>query len=197
MLRRFATATLLIVALGGLSACQSWDEIKGTQEEIAVKDGETEGIYLTAGGLKYQVQISRVLNPYDIEDREYLYQVPQADANLGRDNSWFGVFMRVQNSNDDDTKPLRMASQFRIEDTTGTEFQPIAQSPEVNSHFYSQSTLAPGDIFPELDTTAGSSTTQGALLLFKIPTRRMENRPLILHITAPDGSDEASVDLDV
>ena len=197
MLRRFVTAAILIAALAGLSGCSAWDKITGQEEEHAVKEGETEGIYLTVGGLKYQVQISRILNPYDLEDREYLYQVPQADAELGKENEWFGVFMRVQNSNEDDTKPLRTASRFRIEDTTGAEFQPIAQKPELNPHFYSQITLPPGEIFPNLDTTAGSSTTQGALLLFKIPTKRLENRPLVLHIDAPTGTDSAEVDLDV
>lgn len=196
MLRRFPLAALVLVSVVALSGCTAWDKVTRHQGEIAVKDGETEGIYLTVGDLKYQVQISRVLNPYDLEDREYLYQVPQADSRLGKGNEWFGVFIRVQNKNNDGP-PLRTASQFRVEDTTGAEFQPIAQSPELNPHFYSQQTLAAGEIFPDLDTTAGSSTTQGALLLFKIPTRRLENRPLLLHITAPTGTDHASVDLDV
>ena len=34
--------------------------------------GATEGTYLDLGGLKYQVQISRLLNPSSIEDRAYL-----------------------------------------------------------------------------------------------------------------------------
>ena len=194
MLRRFATAALLIAALAGLSGCSAWDKVTGQEEEHAVKEGETEGIYLTVGDLRYQVQISRVLNPYDLEDREYLYQVPQADAELGKENQWFGVFMRVQNETE---KPRQTASRFRIEDTTGEEFQPIAQEPELNPHFYSQIELEAGDVFPNLDTTAGSSTTQGALLLFKIPTKTLENRPLVLHIEAPTGADKGEVDLDV
>jgi hypothetical protein len=196
MLRRLATAAVLIVALGSLSGCTTWDKITRHQKDIAVKDGETEGVYLTVGGLKYQVQISRILNPYDAEDREYLYQVPQAHSKLGKGNEWFGVFMRVQNKNSGGDA-LKSASQFRIEDTTGAKFQPIAQSSTVNPHFYSQNKIAPGDIFPELNTTAGSSTTQGALLLFKIPTKRLENRPLVLTIFAPTGTDRATVKLDV
>ena len=31
--------------------------------------GETEGLYIDVGDLKYQVQISRIINPYDVEDR--------------------------------------------------------------------------------------------------------------------------------
>ena len=41
---------------------------------------ETEGIYLDVGDLKYQVQISRELNPADIEDRDYLKGLPAGDA---------------------------------------------------------------------------------------------------------------------
>lgn len=188
MIRRFALAALLVAALAALSSCSS-------DEDHAVKEGETEGIYLTVGGLKYQVQISRVLNPYDKEDREYLYQVPAAEAELGAEDQWFGVFMRVENPSDDET--LSSASEFEIEDTTGAVFHPIELSEELNSHFYNETELEPGDVVPALDTTAGSSTTQGALLLFKIPNERLENRPLVLHIAAPTGDDEASVDLDV
>jgi hypothetical protein len=186
MFRRFALAAVLIAALAGLSACGN---------EKPATEAETEGIYVTAGGLKYQVQISRALNPDDKEDSEYLHQVPAAEAQLGPDESWFGVFMRVQNPSDN--KRLQTASEFNIEDTTGAKFSPIEVTDDLNSHFYNPSVLEPGDIDPALDTTAGSSTTQGSLLLFKIPNERMANRPLVLHIVAPTGGEEASVDLDV
>ena len=37
--------------------------------EGQVTTAETEGLYLDIGGLKYQVQLSRYMNPSDIEDR--------------------------------------------------------------------------------------------------------------------------------
>ena len=56
--------TLLLVALAALvvGAC-------GNKEDKTLH-GATEGIYIDVGGLKYQVQISRVLNPTDREDRD-------------------------------------------------------------------------------------------------------------------------------
>ena len=38
--------------------------------------GETEGIYIDVGDLRYQVQISRIINPHDVEDRRYLQGLP-------------------------------------------------------------------------------------------------------------------------
>ena len=40
------------------------------QETVTL--GETEGIYLDIDELKYQVQISRYMNPDDVEDQAYL-----------------------------------------------------------------------------------------------------------------------------
>ena len=79
---------LLPVALAALAlgAC-------GNKEDH-VLHAATEGIYLDVGGLKYQVQISRVLNANDREDRDYLVDLP-ADQQLGSNDNWFAVFMRV------------------------------------------------------------------------------------------------------
>jgi hypothetical protein len=41
------------------------------------------------------------------------------------------------------------------------------------------------------------NTTQGGMVLFKVPTAAYANRPLELHITPPQGGGEATVDLDV
>src|SRR5437764_811720 len=47
-----------------------------------VKEGKTEGTYLNVGDLQYQVQISRALNPADVEDRDYLVGLPAAARGL-------------------------------------------------------------------------------------------------------------------
>ena len=57
---------------------------------------ETEGEYVDVGPMKYQVQISRLLNPNDPEDRGYLIDLPAGES-LGADDEWFAVFMRVEN----------------------------------------------------------------------------------------------------
>ena len=82
---------LVSVALAALAlgAC-------GNKEERTLH-GTTEGIYIDVGDLKYQVQISRLLNPNDREDSGYLVDLP-ADQQLGPKDNWFAVFMRVENT---------------------------------------------------------------------------------------------------
>ena len=55
----------------------------------------TEGAYVDVGDLKYQVQISRQLNPADVEDRDYLMGLAGATGSSAADEEWFAVFMRV------------------------------------------------------------------------------------------------------
>ncbi|HWI22260.1 MAG TPA: hypothetical protein VNT22_06555 [Baekduia sp.] len=186
MFRRFLTATVLVVALAGVAGCG---------EEDDVKFGETEGVYLTVADVKYQVEISRVLNPADAEDRQYLYGIPAAQAQIPANSDWFAVFVRAHN--DSKTESHRTASSFRIEDTTGSEFTPLSVPADANPHAWHETELGPEATFPEQNTTAGGSTTAGAVLLFKIPTDTFARRPLELHIEAPDGSGDAVVDLDV
>ena len=75
--------------------------------------GDTEGVYVDVGPITYQVQISRQLNPSDVEDRDYLQGLHGRRG--AADEVWFGVWMRVQNrsehgaGNDD----------FEITDTHG------------------------------------------------------------------------------
>ena len=76
-LRRLAAITAVALAAAtSLAACGS-----GGEEPTA---GETEGIYVNTGDLKYQVQISRQLNAADFEDRDYLTGLPVADQEAGR-----------------------------------------------------------------------------------------------------------------
>ena len=52
----------------------------GANSETGIQQAATdEGQYLEVGGLKYQVQISRQLNPSDNEDRGYLVGVPSGE----------------------------------------------------------------------------------------------------------------------
>ena len=51
---------------------------------------------------------------------------------------------------------------------------------------------------PQLDTIAAAGPTQGALLLFKIQTVSLDNRPLTFHVVDPtDAAQTASAELDV
>ena len=94
----------------------------GNKTEEAV-EAETEGIYLEAGGLTYQVQLSRFLNPGNVDDFQYLMGLPEGiNRELPGDEIWFGVWMRVKNYSDETLTPT---TDFTIVDTQENEFRPV------------------------------------------------------------------------
>jgi len=175
-------ATLTLV--GGLSAC-------GEHGEANV--GKNEGYYVKAGGLEYQVQISRQLNPSDFEDRDYLIGLPKG-AGLGKGEQYFAVFMRAFNRED---APARAASVFYMTDTTGARYNAIPLDTNVNRVAFRPAELKPSDQLPLPGSLGRENTTQGGLVLFKVPVTAYDSRPLVLHITPPDGGEDATVNLDV
>jgi hypothetical protein len=185
-MRRLLTTLAVLVAAVALGAC-------GNKEE-RVLHGTTEGTYLDLGPLKYQVQISRLLNPTSPEDRAYLVGLDSRARRLPVGQEWFGVFMRVQNET---SRPQRAATDYTITDTQNTKFKPVALGPD-NVFAYRGGVVGPDALLPVVDSPAAEGTIQGALLLFKIPTRNLENRPLELSIRAPNAPGQtATVDLDV
>lgn len=186
-LRRLAAITAVALAAAtSLAACGS-----GGEEPTA---GETEGIYVNTGDLKYQVQISRQLNAADFEDRDYLIGLPAADKTLAAGEEWFAVFIRVFNTT---KEPHAAAAEFEIHDTTGQVFKPIAINTRINRVAYRPEEVGAGDQIPVPGSLARENLTQGGLVLFKVPNTAYDNRPLELNITPPDGGHEATVDLDV
>jgi hypothetical protein len=163
-----------------------------TGPENAVTD---EGQYLEVGGLKYQVQISRQLNPSDSEDRSYLIGLPSGISTQPAPGElWFAVFMRVQNDGDG-THPA--TSDYTITDTQGNTFRPVPLSGQ-NVFAYRPRTMQPGDLIPIPDSAAASGPIQGSLILFKLKTDDLQNRPLTLHIMQGGASgQQANVELDL
>jgi hypothetical protein len=154
----------------------------------------TEGPYIDLDNLKYQVQISRYLNPNDVEDKTYLSGLPAGTPEPGGDETWFGVFMRVWNPGD---TPAQAADTFQIVDTQGNTYSPIAQDPKVNPYAFVPGTVPPKSLIPTPDSIAAEGVIkQGALLLFKIKTDSLQNRPLVLKFKRGNGT-TASINLDV
>jgi hypothetical protein len=185
--RRLALAcALLAVAAVGAGCGNKEDE---------VFTAETEGAYLDVGELRYQVQISRQLNPADIEDRAYLNGVPVADRALDRGQSWFGVFMRVENPTEE---PHRAAVEFELEDTDEQIYEPVELSRQ-NPFAYQGGVVQPEDTLPPLQSAAQQNETIfGSLVLFKVDTASFENRPLELKILSPEvPQTESTLALDV
>jgi hypothetical protein len=178
-----AAAVALVLALG---AC-------GVKED-EITHGETEGAYLDLGELKYQVQISRELNPADREDAGYLTDVPEEERELAPNETWFAIFMRVQNITDE---PQPAAEEFEIRDTQGEVFEPLELGPG-NVFAYRPVEVPADQTIPQPDAPAAENTIQGSLVLFKIPFANLENRPLELEIRDPVAADRTvSVDLDI
>jgi hypothetical protein len=184
-LRRLAAITAVAVAAASsLAACG---------KDGPVSEGKTEGVYVSTGNLKYQVQISRQLNPFDFEDGDYLKGLP-ATGKLATGEEYFGIFIRVFNMSN---AAHPSARQFTIKDTTGKAFQPVPLDLNINVVAYRPLIVKPGDQIPVPGSLARENTTQGGLILYKIPVASFANRPLVLHIASPEGGQEATVDIDV
>jgi len=155
--------------------------------------GETEGIYLDIDELKYQVQISRYMNPNDVEDRSYMIGLPSSTAQPAGDETWFGVFIRVQNTTDETIAP---ANDFTIVDTQENVYRPIPIDTNINPFAYKPDPIPPKSLIPEADSVASEGTIQGSLLLFKVKTESLQNRPLEFRFKRGSGT-TGVVDLDV
>jgi len=187
MLRRSAALVLAVAASLGASACGT-EYNKGDQEKLA----ESEALYLDLNGLKYQVQLSRQLNPQDVEDADYFRELPAAESSLPRGSIWFGVFIRVENES---KAAIPSARTFLVEDTQGNEFEPIESE---NVFAYRPETVPGGEYIPKPERLQAYAGSQGSLLLFKIPLASLDNRPLELTVKSPNDSRRvARVDLDV
>jgi hypothetical protein len=163
-------------------------------KSAVVTSAKTEGIYIDVGDLKYQVQMSRILNPNDEEDRTYLAGLPAGTAQPTGGEAWFGVWMRVQNTNTN--KTLAAAKDFEITDTQNHKFTPVTLTN--NPFAYAPQDLPPKTIVPTPNSAAGEGVQQGSLILFKVTTEALANRPLELKIQSPALPDDVGVvDLDV
>jgi hypothetical protein len=185
-LARFALAAALAAGATTVTGC-------GNKEDV-VTEAKTEGIYLDLGGLKYQVQTSRYINPNDVEDRTYLQGLPAGTSQPAADETWFGVWMRVSNET---SQPRPMADTYEIHDTEKNVYRPVPLDAKVNSFAYSAADLAPRTIIPLASSIPASGPIGGSLLLFKVKTSSLQNRPLELRFNVGGSGQTDVVDLDV
>ncbi len=155
--------------------------------------GETEGVYLDIDELQYQVQISRYMNASDTEDKAYLAGLPSSTAQPSGEETWFGVFIRVQNPTD---KTIAPANDFAIVDTQENVYRPVPLDTNVNPFAYKPDPIGPKSLIPEPNSMAAESTIQGSLLLFKVKNESLQNRPLEFRFKRGSGT-TGVVDLDV
>jgi len=187
--RRLCALLAALLVSGGLSACGKH------QSEGPVRLAETEGIYLDISDLKYQVQVSRQLNPDDVQDKPYLLGIPKDEQELKPGEVWFGVIMRVQNETG---AALQPSDDIQIEDTVGEKYRPLTLGPE-NVYAYRSDEAIPGlSTYPLLDSPGYDTPSRGALLLFKLTLTGLNNRPLEMTIEGRKVPQQTGiVDLDV
>jgi hypothetical protein len=154
---------------------------------------ENDGVYVDAGPITYQLQVSRQLNQYTTEDSQYLSGLPRGQGTLTPDQLWYGVFLWAKNQTD---LAHTTADKFTIIDTTGEVYHPTPLDADLNGYAWTPQRLEPSGIEPAPSTTASNGPTQGGLILFKLPTSVYSNRPLTLRIYPPTGN-SATISLDL
>ncbi len=183
MRSRLLSVLAIALSAAGLAAC-------GEEEEPSLR-AETEAAWIEVGELRYQVQISRPLNPGMRADAELLSGLPEDRRQLPPETTWFGVFVRVEN---DTEEPHPSSVEFTIEDTQRNTFEPI---PVDNLVAYRPELLPARQRIPNEQTVGAFGQTQGAMLLFQVPIASLDNRPLELLVESPDGRTQGAIDLDV
>ena len=153
--------------LRGLAACGNEAHDPSTERERQV--AETEGIYLELGELKYQVQVSRQLNPLLEQTSAYFESVEEPTSTSADDEVWFGVFMRVENESEEPHR--RGRASIEIVDTQENEYF-AARDRRAEPFAYRAGEVEGRELYPLPDTAAARARANGALLLFKLKRAR-------------------------
>jgi hypothetical protein len=191
-LRKLPLLGLILLTAVALGACGD-SHTKVTTGTYAGESGQNAP-YLDVGPLVYEVQLSRELNPYDVEDAPYLEGLSAEQRQLEPGQEWFAVFVQVYNNH---SQPQPASTDMKIYDTQGNTYTPIVPAAH-NSFAYNGGTVPGKERLPVLSTVASDGPTQGTMLLFKIQTVSLDNRPLKLSIADPaDAGEKASAELDV
>jgi hypothetical protein len=183
---------LLLLAALALGACGN-SETKVTTGTYAGESGQNAP-YLNVGPLVYEVQLSRELNPANVEDAAYLQGLTPVQRRLAPGQEWFAVFIQVYNHS---SVPHLGASTIAISDTQNNVYAPIIPN-QINQFAYHGGFIPAESQIPVASSIAANGGTQGALLLYKIRVVSLDNRPLTIHIVDPkDAAQRASAELDV
>jgi hypothetical protein len=157
-------------------------------EEPGVDEPAREGLALPLGGVDYNVFITRQLNPAIPADDAF-FEGPEPAP----DETLYGVFLQACNNSDDG--PKETIDSFKVVDNQGNEFEP-EELPEDNKFAYAPRELDEKECIPEAGSVAQLGPTAGAMLLFRIPLRNTENRPLELELEG-EGDEHLTFELDI
>jgi hypothetical protein len=189
----FARRARILIALLALAAGVSACGHKEAHPTLA--DANNNGGYVDAGPVTYQLQVSRVLNPYQTEDANYLKGLTPGSPGPTATQQWYAVFLWAKNQTD---KPQTTTDKFVVTDTQGNRYYPVSLDPTLNPFAWKSEILPPLGTEPGPDTAASWGPTQGGMLLFKVNNTVYDNRPLTLYILGPDGQKKlAAISLDL
>lgn len=166
-------AGLAIVAILALS-------ITGCDKEVHELHAK-EGTRVSLDNVFYQVQLSRALNPKDVEDGTYLLDQPLP----AKGDAYFGVFIRVDNEEHEGRVLPVGIDRMKVVTAAGKEFEPL----EVHAPGwgYAPAPIGKGGMLPVPNSPAYIGPIRGGLILFRIPQASLDARPLELEIKGNSG----------
>ena len=202
-LRRLKFAPLLVVlallaaGCGGTREAHPGTPVRGlTGHEVA--DSDNDGSYIEAGNITYQLQVSRAMNPWGVEDSQYMKGLPAglSARHLPPDELWYGVFLWAKNQHH---RALMTpgADHFEIADTLGHIYRPVDLNSNLNPYAWNSEQLQFNETEPGQDSTAANGFIGGRLLLFKVNNTIYANRPLTLYVLSNSGQRIGEISLDL
>jgi hypothetical protein len=173
-----------VLALAAILACAALVAAGcgSDEEDLDVE----EGVPLELGDVRYNVQITRFLNPTDPEDSAYLEGVPEPKPG----EAYLAVFLTAENEGDE---PAVVPEDIEIVDTRDNVYRPA----ETDNPFALMpgSEIGPDAELPAPDTPAASGPIKGAMVLFLVDEGVAENRPLELEIPTSEGTGRVELDI--
>jgi hypothetical protein len=195
--RRFwILACALAVALA-VTACGSSNHAPskpGVLTGHEVGNEANDGSYIQAGPITYQLEISRELNPYSVQDAPYVKGLPAGYTSPTANQLWYGVFLWAKNQHH---KAYRTSDNFEIVDSQGDVYRPIKLNTALNPWAWTSQLLQKNDTEPGENSVQSEGESQGGLLLFKLDNSVYQNRPLMLYVLNHNGQKLGSIFLDL
>jgi hypothetical protein len=180
LLRRLALVACVLGLSVGVAAC-------GGDDELGVEEPASEGLALGLDGIDYNVFITRQLNPaIPPDDTYYTGSQPAPDETL------YGVFIQACNNSNE---RRRTTDAFTVVDSQGNEFEPD-QADAGSIIAYEPRDLGPEECIPPAGSLAQLGPEGASMLLFKLPLKMTENRPLELEIHG-QGEEKLTYKLDL
>ncbi|MGH2958684.1 MAG: hypothetical protein ACRDKE_03705 [Solirubrobacterales bacterium] len=172
--KRTLTKLATLLAIGAVAVTAS-----GCDKEVKRVESHNEGIRIFLDGAFYQIQISRLLNPKDVEDSYYLQGQPAP----AKGDSYFGVFLYVTNEDTERRVLPISAEHMKIVSASGSEFEPVEV--KAPGWGYEPSPIGKGAMLPVPNTPAFVGPIRGGLVLFRVPDADLDDRPLEFEIETP------------